>query len=277
MVSIKENKQWWDQNYEWDEGGDEWSLPWGGANSQWFGSILPRVHRFLPAAHVLEIACGFGRWTQFLKDECEHLTAVDLAEHCVEACKRRFVDATNITYVVNDGSSLEFVPDSSIDFVFSFDSLVHADRGAIEAYLAQLPRILAPDGAAFLHHSNLGAYGRGFRWLAMTPKVSGLMRRLRAVEYLHIRDPTVSADHVAAFVEPLGLRCVSQEITTWLTNRTWIDCMSTIVRSDGPHASGRRVLRNRGFPQEAAHLKRLAFLYESGSSTISQAGQGHRL
>lgn len=264
MVSIKDNKKWWDEHYDWREAGDEWSVPWGDATTQWYGSLLPRIHRFLPAGQILEIACGFGRWTQFLKDECEELTAIDLAEHCVEACKRRFTDATNITYAVNDGSSLDFVPDASIDFVFSFDSLVHADTATIEAYLSQLPRILSPRGAAFIHHSNLGAYGSRFRFLALTPKVSGLMRRLGAVEYLHVRDPSVSAEHVAAFVQPLGLQCVSQELTRWLTRRTWIDCMSTIVRVDGPYARENRLFRDAGFGQEAAHLKKLSTLYGAG-------------
>ncbi len=268
MVSIKDNKTWWDENYDWREAGDEWSLPWGDPTTQWFGSLLPRIHRFLPTGQILEIACGFGRWTQFLKDQCEQLTAVDLAEHCVAACRDRFADATNIKYFVNDGSSLDFIPDASIDFVFSFDSLVHADRRTMEAYLSQLARILTADGAAFLHHSNLGSYGPGFRFLALTPKVSGVMRRLRAVEYLHIRDPSMSAEHVAAFVEPLGLRCVAQELTRWHTRRTWIDCMSTIVRSDGPYASENSGLRNPDFAREAAYLKKLSALYGRAQTQV---------
>ncbi len=83
MVSIRENKTWWDQHYDWDELGDEWSRPWGDTTTQWYGSILPRIHRFLPAPRILEIACGFGRWTQFLKDQCDQLTALDLAENCI--------------------------------------------------------------------------------------------------------------------------------------------------------------------------------------------------
>ena len=42
--------------------------PVGRADAQWYGSLLPRIHRFLPTGQVLEIACGYGRWTQYLKD-----------------------------------------------------------------------------------------------------------------------------------------------------------------------------------------------------------------
>jgi ubiquinone/menaquinone biosynthesis C-methylase UbiE len=261
MVSIKENKAWWDKHYDWEELGDEWSRPWGDAATQWYGSILPRVHRFLPAPNILEIGCGFGRWTQFLKDQCEQLTALDLAENCVAACKQRFSEVTNITYLVNDGSSLDAIADSSIDFVFSFDSLVHADSSTMEAYLAQLPRILTADGVAFMHHSNLGAYRPGFRRLAGSRSIERVLRRLGVIEYLHVRDPSMSAQHLAAYGARLGLQCIAQELTTWHTRRTWIDCMSTIVRADGPHARENRVLRNAGFRREAAYLKGLSTLY----------------
>jgi ubiquinone/menaquinone biosynthesis C-methylase UbiE len=261
MVSVNDNKTWWDEHYDWRELGDEWSRPWGDATTQWYGSILPRIHRFLPAGRILEIGSGFGRWTQFLKDRCDQLTALDLAENCVAACKERFSDATNIAYIVNDGSSLGAIPDSSIDFVFSFDSLVHADSSTLEAYLAQLARILTAEGAAFIHHSNLAAYPASFRRLARTRRVESVLRRVGAIEYLHIRDPSVSAEHVAAYVAPLGLQCIAQEITTWLTRRTWIDCMSTIVPADGPHARENRVLRNSRFRSEAAYLQSLSTLY----------------
>lgn len=261
MVSIPENKEWWNKYYDWRELGDEWSQPWGDPVTQWYGSILPRIHRFVPTTRILEIGCGFGRWTQFLKDQCEQLTALDIAENCIAACKERLSDATNITYVVNDGSSLDEIPDSSIDFVFSFDSLVHADKSTLESYFAQLPRILTDEGAAFIHHSNLGAYSATFRWLAHTRKVSGALRRLGLIEYLHIRDPSVSAQHVAGYVQALGLQCIGQELTTWLTRRTWIDCMSTIVHMDGPHARENRVLKNTAFRREAAYLQSLSALY----------------
>ena len=68
MVSVNYNKKWWGQDYDWSEAGDEWSRPWGGPEAQWYGSLYPRIHRFLPTGQVLEIACGHGRWTQFLKD-----------------------------------------------------------------------------------------------------------------------------------------------------------------------------------------------------------------
>lgn len=265
MVSIDENRAWWDQSYDWRHAGDEWSRPWGGPANQWKWSVLPRVRRFLPAPRILEIACGFGRWTQFLKDECDHLTALDVSETCVAACRERFSEATNITFVVNDGSSLEMIEDESIDFAFSLDSLVHADRRTMEAYLAQLPRILTPEGAAVIHHSNLGEYARRYRRIGRIPKLTGLLIRAGVLDYAHIRDPSVTAASVASHAEAVGLRCIGQEVITWLTRRTFIDCLSTIVRADGPHARENRVIRNRDFHREPGYVAALAAVYGPGA------------
>lgn len=49
--------------YDWKDSGEEWSAPWGNSAAQWFGTILPRTSQCLPAGTILEIAPGFGRWT----------------------------------------------------------------------------------------------------------------------------------------------------------------------------------------------------------------------
>ena len=68
MPTIERNKELWDGLYHWSEMGDEWSKQWGCPYMQWYGMLLPRIHSFLPAKTILEIAPGYGRWTQFLKD-----------------------------------------------------------------------------------------------------------------------------------------------------------------------------------------------------------------
>ena len=127
MPTVEQNRQLFNQDYEWSKQGEEWSSVWGGSEAQWFGALLPRIHAFIPTGTILEIAPGFGRWTSYLKKYCEYLAVVDLAEECIKACQQRFVSDSHITYYVNDGKSLAMIQDKSIDFVFSFDSLVHAE------------------------------------------------------------------------------------------------------------------------------------------------------
>jgi hypothetical protein len=58
MPTIDDNVRCWNEQYEWAEEGDSWSKAWGGASSQWFGSVLPRLKSFVPAPTILEIAPG---------------------------------------------------------------------------------------------------------------------------------------------------------------------------------------------------------------------------
>ena len=140
VPSVETNKAVWGNDYAWPQQGDEWSAPWGSATTQWHCVILPRIRTFLPAKTVLEIAPGYGRWTQFLQPEAQHLIVVDLSESCIEACRSRFAEATNISYHVNDGRTLAMVAEESVDFAFSFDSLVHVDLEVLRGYLTELSR-----------------------------------------------------------------------------------------------------------------------------------------
>ncbi|MDQ6894540.1 MAG: class I SAM-dependent methyltransferase [Acidobacteriota bacterium] len=248
-MKIAENKALWDGTHNWEHAGDEWSASFGGPAMQWYGSLLPRVHRFLPTGTVLEIACGFGRWTQFLRDRCNRLYAIDLAQACVDASSQRFASDRHVTCHLTDGKSLAMVPDKSVDFVFSFDSLVHADASVLEAYISQLPRILKKNGAAFIHHSNLGAYDR----------IS--LRLLGLVDEFRMRDPDVSSGKVEGYAVAAGMRCISQELHTWGTRWTLLDCMTTLVMPGNPLARENRKLRNRGLVRESDYLEMLAKLY----------------
>jgi SAM-dependent methyltransferase len=246
MATIDENKKYWDGDYAWPQRGDEWSKDWGAVPMQWYGTVLPRIHAFLSAEVILEIGCGYGRWTQYLKDHCKRLIAVDLSDECIRACRECFATDAHLSFYCNNGMSLAMVEDGSVDFVFSFDALPLADSSTIDAYLAQLPRVLKPDGVAFLHHSNLGAY----------KKSSSL-----AEKDLYWRDPGVSAELVEQMAAAHGLYCVSQEVFRWGTKRLLIEAFTVLT---GDTSSWRREcvrLQNDWFSEEAANLSRLARLY----------------
>lgn len=63
---------------------------------------------------------------------------VDLVYKCIEPCRRRFACVDHIEYHVNDGRSLDAIENDSIDYVFSMDSLVHADPVVMREYTLQL-------------------------------------------------------------------------------------------------------------------------------------------
>lgn len=260
-MEINENEAVWGQDYNWKTGGDEWSGAWGGPFMHWHGTLRPRIASYIPTSTILEIACGYGRWTHYLKDLCDKLIAVDLAEKCVEACKQRFASSEHASFYKNDGISLDMVNDNSVDLVFSFDSLVHANESAINGYLSQLPRILKKSGVAFIHHSNLGEYQHRYSVAEKIPMARKLGRASGLLEYAHWRDPQVDASKVAHWAELNGLQCIAQEIVLWGTKRTFIDCMSTIVLKDSPHIRENRILKNPNFMSEASNFSQITRLY----------------
>lgn len=138
MPSIDWNMKEWDRRHGWPKQGEEWSQPWGSAEAQWKHTLLPRIDHFVPCGTILEIAPGYGRWTVYLKELCKRLVLVDLSATCIAACRERFKADKKIDYYVNDGKDLAMVEDRSIDFVFSFDSLVHVELEVLEAYVRQI-------------------------------------------------------------------------------------------------------------------------------------------
>lgn len=146
MGSIPENRKHWGETYAWSAGGEEWSESWGGSAAQWRFTLAPRLARFLPASRIVEIGCGHGRWTHYLRERCDEVIALDLVDSCVAACRERFGDDPRVVCRSTDGLSLTGVEDASVDLVFSFDSLVHAELDTLERYLVEMARCLRPGG-----------------------------------------------------------------------------------------------------------------------------------
>jgi hypothetical protein len=161
VPTLEENKHNW-KFYDWSGNGDEWSGGPEGTKRFWKDVLFTKISSFVPCETILEIAPGLGRWTQFLKDLCKYLIVVDLTEVCIEGCKKRFSTSNNISYYVNDGKSLEVVKDNSVDFVFSYDSLIHVDCEIIECYVSEIYKKLKMGGFGLIHHSNVGSYSRDF-------------------------------------------------------------------------------------------------------------------
>jgi ubiquinone/menaquinone biosynthesis C-methylase UbiE len=265
MASTELNKKWWNES-DWKEAGNEWSSDYGTPVMQWYASILPRIHRYLPAPTILEVAPGFGRWTHFLKASCRELVLVDLSEKCIEACKERFKLESHITYHVNDGKSLDMVKDNSIDLMFSFDSLVHVEKDVIQAYLEQLAKKLKPNGVGFIHHSNLGAFSKYFKMLEKLPRGRGLLSRLGIAEPGdHARAHSMTADTFVSLATAAHLKVISQEVVNWGTHRT-IDCISVFTHPGGVWDHNFQRWINNDFGREAQYISQLASLYDPSSA-----------
>jgi hypothetical protein len=240
MPELEENAAYWDGGFHWRYGGDEWSKWWGDPESQWLATIYPRIAEFLPVRRLVEIAPGYGRWTQFLRNYCEELVGVDLSARCVKACRRRFRWKRSLSFHVTDGKSIPGVDDGTADFVFSFDSLVHVEQNVMDAYLGELGRVLDQNGVAFLHHSNMAAY-----------TIDEVGSRIP-----HWRAGSVSAEAVAETAAGYGLSCFKQELINWGDDHEFLSDSFTWIARIGSHQDRpAAVLTNRRFmdePRQAA-------------------------
>ncbi|MGH9776455.1 MAG: class I SAM-dependent methyltransferase [Candidatus Acidiferrales bacterium] len=254
MPTIEQNERFWGSQYEWPQSGDEWSKPWGGTQNVWKFVILPRIREFLPARTILEIAPGYGRWTQFLLGSCERLVAVDVSIKCVENCRRGFAQSPRAQFLHNDGRSLPLTDDASVDFIFSFDSLVHAEADVLEAYLQESARVLVPGGAGFIHHSNLGEYRASVNLLKILPhSIAHAGQQIYLLPKVHWRAEGVTAAWVSSACRHSGMSPVKQEIINWRNGPFLIDCF-TIFRNS-PGLPG-QVLRDRRFMNEARRIRK---------------------
>jgi len=246
MPTIEANQLTW-TNYAWSERGDEWSHAWGGTEFLWWGTLFPRIQSFIPTGTILEIAPGFGRCTQYLKDFGANLIVVDLTERCIQACQDRFATYSHLSYYVNDGKSLEMIPDHSIDLVFSFDSLVHAEADVMEAYLQQLACKLKPDGVGFIHHSNMGQF---------VDSVTGSL----PFENTHWRAESMTAQLFEQYCDAAGLQCINQELVNWGCDNL-IDCLSIFTLRNSSLARPNKIVENNEFMREAAYFSFLSSMY----------------
>jgi len=266
MPSVEENKATWGGSYEWAEDGDEWSAAWGDADTQWHCTVLPRIRRFVPASRILEIAPGHGRWSGYLISLSDHYIGIDLAADAIDACKRRFASVPSAEFHVNDGRSLAAVPDGSVDFAFSFDSLVHVEDDVIGAYLKELAQKLTPDGVAFLHHSNLGEHARA---VAFGERLGDVLRRGPSTGWTHWRAQSMTASRMVELAGEAGLTCVGQELINWLGSYL-IDCISVVARPGSKWHRPNVVVRNPFFMLEAASAARMASVYNTDRADNSE-------
>ena len=251
MRNVEFNSQYWDGDYDWTGGGEEWSDMWGGSRAQWLGSLYPRVSAFLPTKTILEIAPGFGRWTRFLLASSESYQGVDLSQECVDACIARFQRSPHAQFFKNDGASLDFADDGAIDFIFSFDSLVHASLDVLHAYIPQIVSKLSPSGVAFIHHSN---------WLGTGEGLSND----------HGRATDVSCDAVKESIETSGGRILIQEKINWGAHEC-TDCLTTFSREDAYSSLQPVTLENQEFMREGNYIREFQSPYSriAIQSTVS--------
>ena len=106
-----------------------------------------------PNGVAVEIGPGGGRWTRYLKDFGK-LYAVDFHKELLDELAENFTEP-NIVPIQNSGTDLPGIEADSVDFVFSYGVFVHLEQDVIDAYLAEIHRVLRPEtGRALIQYSD---------------------------------------------------------------------------------------------------------------------------
>lgn len=146
-----EEQRLWNKPEMWENGGHEWSGPFGNTENLWNKHLFDTLKEFR-GKKILEIAPGYGRITQFLSILASELLVIDLNEECIKKTKEKLGHHV-LGYFVNDGKSLTNIRTNSQDLVFSYDSFVHIHKNVIDDYLKEIHRVLKPGGKSYIHHS----------------------------------------------------------------------------------------------------------------------------
>lgn len=156
--TVEDNKRMWGGSHHWDKDGDEWdgqARVCGVDYEKWKLSLIEHlIQPYATAARVIEIAPGYGRFSEPIASIADHLDLVDINQNCIDACKKRLISFSNVDYHLTDGKTLPSTNDGAIDFIFSFDSFVHMSSETIENYLKEARRVLRPGGTMIIHHAN---------------------------------------------------------------------------------------------------------------------------
>ncbi len=147
----------WDEQYggRYRHLGDEWCDD-GTADRAHERRVTDLVEPWIrPGTRALEIGPGGGKWTVRLAPRVHSLIVFDVADAMLARTRQRCEaeGLANVSFVLGDGHGLTGVPDESLDLVFSYDVFVHIALEDTVAYIDELVRVLAPGGAAIVHHA----------------------------------------------------------------------------------------------------------------------------
>lgn len=98
---------------------------------------------------IIDIGSFDGKWTYYM-DSAKRVICGDLDQTAFDKVVKN-LEYPNLEFYLCEGDSLKGIEDSSVDFVFSMDSLVRSEVGIIDSYIKEIKRVLSPGGKVCVH------------------------------------------------------------------------------------------------------------------------------
>lgn len=122
----------------------------------WVNGILPEVGAITLANGCrdlcLDLGCGGGRYIFHAAGHFKRVVGIDFSALNIAAAERTraSVNAENVELRHADLGHIKFVQDASVDFAYSAAVFMHMPTDSKRRALAELCRVLKPDGVAVL-------------------------------------------------------------------------------------------------------------------------------
>jgi SAM-dependent methyltransferase len=145
------------------------------------GRVLSSLTRLgVPTSRntALDFGCGVGRLSQPLAQEFDRLISVDVSEAMLNRARELDRSGGNVEFVLSRKPDLGFVPDASVDLVYSSLVLQHLPRSLSGRYLAEFVRVLAPGGVAVVQLATRPTVSvKGWAFRLLPPAFTGWFQR----------------------------------------------------------------------------------------------------
>ncbi len=103
---------------------------------------------------MLELGCGAGRMTRSFAGRFARVYAFDISSEMLGHARALLPGASNIEWVLSNGTDLHGLTDESVDFAFSYIVLQHMPEPVFaHRYMCEMLRVLRP-GGLFLFQFN---------------------------------------------------------------------------------------------------------------------------
>ena len=104
---------------------------------------------------VLDVACGEGYGAAMMAENALRVTGVDISTDAIRHARSSYGHRANLEFIAASCDSLPF-PDASFDLAVSFETIEHIETQ--QAFIAELARVLRPDGVLLLSSPNKRLY-----------------------------------------------------------------------------------------------------------------------
>jgi O-antigen biosynthesis protein len=116
--------------------------------------------RLVDGLRVLDVACGEGYGAAMLAEKAASVVGLDIAAEAVVHAKRTYGSVSNVEFHVSAATNLPH-QDETFDIVVSFETIEHLTEADQATFVAEVRRVLRPDGLFIVSTPNQSNYAAG--------------------------------------------------------------------------------------------------------------------